>query len=191
MASPRRPLTGQRLTYEIQMGGVKYRVRLKESIGTLLGLTPSSGGRTGVFGASGLPVIPGIGGGNIGKTFLKAPPGYKFQSYKFLVVPGTQVREPIPGCNTAGTRTREICSFSIGFPKGPKATPIARWRVESWARSKPVIIGMITPSGTQHLFKGKMSNNPLAPGNLPNIDVGGLLDLAEKFGPTLLPLLLP
>ncbi|AFZ59383.1 hypothetical protein H6G54_00790 [Anabaena cylindrica FACHB-243] len=189
MASPRRPLTGQRLIYEIQMGGVGYRVRIKESIANLLGLKPATTGQTGTFGASGLPVIPGIGGGNIGRKYLKAPPGFRFQSYKFLVVPGTKVKEPIPGCNTAGTRTREICSFSIGFPKGVKETPITRWRVSSWARSKPVIIGMITPSGVQHLWKGKLSNNPIDPSNLPDLpdfDLGGLIDA----GRTLLPLLL-
>lgn len=167
--SPRRPLTGIRLTYEIQMGGEKYRVRIKESIGRWLGLKPVSP-TTGVFGASGLPVIPGIGGGNIGRKFLRQPAGYKFQSFKFLVKPGTYITEPVPKCDGGSTRNRLICSFSLGFGKGPKNAPITRWRVQSWvqnsARAKD-IIGFVTPSGVKHVWKETMTGNA---GIIPDID---------------------
>lgn len=176
--SPRRPLTGIRLTYELTMGGTKFRVRIKESIGRWLGLKPVRP-QTGVFGASGLPVVPGVGGGNIGKRFLRAPAGYKFQSFTFLVKPGTYIVEPVPGCNAGGTRRRLICSFDIGFPKGPKETPITRWRVESWVNNSPrasQIIGFITPSGVKHVWKESMTGNAVTD-NLPGLpDIGGFLE---------------
>jgi hypothetical protein len=164
MASPQRPLTGVRLTYNLTMGGAQFRVRIKESIGKWLGLTPVAP-QTGEFQS----------GPNAGKKFLRSPAGFRFQSYTFLVQPGTTIVEPVPGCSGGSSRRREICTFSLGFGRGPKAAPITRWRIESWVANSPKaneIIGFITPSGIKHVWK---ESKVKPPGNnlLPDLGGGG------------------
>ncbi|MFM2064707.1 MAG: hypothetical protein RLZZ507_4378 [Cyanobacteriota bacterium] len=185
MASPQRPLTGVRLTYELTMGTVKYRVRIKESIGKWLGLRPV-GPQTGTFAS----------GPNSGRRFLRAPAGFKFQSFTFLLRPGVTITEPIPGDCTGGTRSREICTFTLGFPRGLKETPINRWRVESWARGTTRandIIGMITPSGVKHVWRESLAGQTgILPNGLPNLpSLPDGFDLGDVIGLTgsILPLL--
>lgn len=185
--SPRRPLSGPRLNYELQMGGVTYQVRIKESIGSWLGLKPKRPG-TGTFGKNdGQLTIPGLGSANHGKKFLRRPAGYEFQSYKFLVKPGTYIVEPEPGCHEGKIRKRLICSFSIGFSKGSKKNPITRWRVNSWLASSSKakeIIGFITPSGVKHQWEGKLPTgaakliSDITP-DLPSLDLDSIRSIID------------
>ncbi|NET72518.1 MAG: hypothetical protein F6K62_16795 [Sphaerospermopsis sp. SIO1G2] len=171
MALERRPINGMRLAYQVQMGGEQFRILMKEPIGDLLGLKPVDTSSEGTF----------LTGPQAGKKFLTKAPGFRFQSYKFLVKPGTTIAEPTTSgtCKTARTRNREICSFSIGFSRGKTnvngaqrtAVNITRWRVKSWIRRTKAankIIGMITPSGNRHIWSKTGGN-----GILPDIGFPG------------------
>lgn len=173
MASPRRPITGVRLSYEIQMDGKPVKVRMKQSIGEFLSLTPKTTDEPDV--------------NENGVKFLPNPGGFRYQSFMFLVDPGTVIKEYIPGCNTAGTRQREICSFTIGFGRGPKENRINGWKVKQWirrSRRAPSVWGMITPAGTKHAWRGPQprESDPLIPGlpngpDLPEVDPGLIFDV--------------
>lgn len=197
MALERRPLTGLRLAYRISMGGEQFRVSMKESVGNWLGLTPVDSSTEGTFGI----------GPNAGKKFLNRAPGFRFQSFTFLVKPGTKISVPVNTgtCKSTQFRDRQICSFTIGFPKGKVISNgaiktnvnITRWRVKSWARGTKRagdIIGMITPSGNRHIWKGQKGQGlipdigfPGFPGvpELPSLPE--LIELGTQLGPLLLP----
>lgn len=202
--SPRRPIRGLRLTYEINLpsvsndinddeldvlGGVvgtlaaglqhtKMRVRMKESIGNFLGLRPKP------------PATIEIENGpQSGRSRLMAPAGFRFESYKFLVVPGTTIVEPNANCAQNSSSSRPICTFSIGFGRGPREKRVNRWRIQQWimtTRAKDKIMGFVTPSGVKHVWKGQLDSartgGGLIPGALDLGDVAGIVGgLAEQL----------
>lgn len=173
MASPRRPVTGMRLTYELTMGGAKFLVGIKESIGNWLGIKPVAPG-TGTFKK----------GPAQGKKYALRPGGFRYQSFTILLRRGVTITEVLPGCNNGGTRERELCTFDLGMPRGNKDARVAVWRVQSWAlntKQSKNIIGLVSPSGTQRVWRNSDGellepSNPLDP-ILPDLpDLPGLPD---------------
>jgi hypothetical protein len=153
---------------------------MKEPIGHWLGLKPVPP-RKGTFSK----------GPNTGKKFMNQPAGFRFESYTFIVVPGTTIAEPVANCAENKTEERPICTFSIGFGRGPKDARINRWRIEEWilsTRRKDFIMGFITPSGVKHIWKGAMDSKQIGGGVgdkigdiIDGFDFGGLLDSADDI----------
>jgi len=173
--STKGPLSGARLEYEV-MG---VRVLMKESIANWFGFKPAAP-KYGKFG-SGNNLVGGVvanvqnavNNGNIGAVYAMRG-GFRHQSFTFLVEPGTKIKEPVPGCQENKFRDHLICSFTIGFPRGPKNNRITVSRVKQWARRikrRNDIYGIITPSGVKHQWRGRLTDDG---GLIPDVLEAGL-----------------
>ena len=174
------PLSGARLEYEV-MG---VRVLIKESIANWLDLKPAApaygkfGSGNSALGNVAASLGNVVNSGNLGAVYVKRG-GFRYQSFTFLVEPGTKIKEPVPGCQENRFRDHLICTFTIGFPRGGKGNRITVSKIIQWARRikrRNDIYGIITPSGTKHQWRGRLTDDG---GILPDT-LGAGFDLLQQ-----------
>ncbi len=179
-SSSKGPLSGARLGYDV-MGA---RVLIKESIANWLDLKPAApaygkfGSGNSAIGGVVANAVNAVNSGNIGAVYVKRG-GFRYQSFTFLVEPGTKIKEPVPGCQENKFRDHLVCSFTIGFPRGGKGNRITVSRVIQWIRRskrRNDIYGLITPSGTKHQWRGRLTDDG---GAIPDV-LGDSFDLLKQ-----------
>lgn len=154
------PLRGQRLEYLVAQIGTDFRVLMKESIGSWLSLIPLYP-ETGTFAGSGT---------NKGTTYAKRA-GFRFVSYKFLLVPGTSITQPGKGTSTTTSKVK-LATISIGFPRGKKNAHTSVHNIINFAKScsqASAIMGIVSPTGRKYQWRGKL------PGSQAGTDAGGVI----------------
>jgi len=181
---PNTPLRGERLEYLVTgLAGSNYYVRMKESIGNWLGLKPQYP-RYGTFQSTPKNSIKSSTGtqlGNAGATYTKLA-GFRFVSYKFFLIPNTVIVEP---AKNGSDHNHTMQTISIGFPRGAPGSHTSVHGVIEFAKNckqAKLIRGIQTPSGTKHLWRGKIGTSSGSGGSGGSSSVGGLLGDLGNIG---------
>jgi len=175
------PLRGERLEFLLPINGKDLRCWMKESVGTWLELTPQYP-EYGTFN--------GKGGdkncSNKGARYTKRA-GFRFQSFGVLLKPGTVIKEPKLG---GGSTDRTPKMVWIGFARGKGETKVTVSKVIEFLKDckrKDNIMGVVTPSGAKHQWRGRMSEtkSPVGGGLVKGIETG-VTNILEQVGEVLL-----